>query len=87
MKRRTWFLYVFIILLAAVAAVDSCSKNAVIEDDDDDIDVTPPAAIADLRAGNVTTSTAVLQWTAPGDDGTDGIAMEFDLRGSMDSIT
>lgn len=87
MKRSRWLLYIFLLLLTAALVFAACSKNAVDDDDDDDIDETPPAAIADLTVLSFTTSTAVLQWTAPGDDGNDGIAMEYDMRGSLDSIT
>ena len=64
----------------------TCSKSTGV-DDDDDIDRTPPSAIANLTVIAVTTSSATIQWTAPGDDDTVGCSIEYDMRGSYDSIT
>jgi len=50
-------------------------------------DHTPPAAIADLRIRGRDTTLVVLQWTAPGDDGTVGQATAYDLRMSSATIT
>ena len=43
-------------------------------------DTTAPAAVADLRAINVSTDTITLEWTAPGDDENEGTAKSYDLR-------
>jgi len=51
-------------------------------------DVTPPARIDDLSASSIEDSSFVLEWTAPGDDGTQGAALLYELRYStspMDS--
>lgn len=50
-------------------------------------DVTPPAAITDLFVATMTAHTADLIWTAPGNDGTTGTAVEYDLRYSLTTIT
>jgi len=43
-------------------------------------DTTPPNQITDLRASAVGSRYVVLQWTAPGDNGTVGRASQYDLR-------
>ena len=50
-------------------------------------DATPPAAIADLRAEAIGVDAIRLIWSAPGDDGSDGIASQYDLRYSTTEIT
>lgn len=77
-----------ILFVSALLLQTGCSQkgtNDVVDDNQDD--KTPPAAIADLHVVHVTTRTATLGWTAPGDDGNVGCAHEYDLRGSLDSIT
>lgn len=53
----------------------------------DGADTTPPAAVTDLVVGTVSDQIAVLNWTAPGDDGGVGVAAEYDLRMSQQVIT
>lgn len=43
-------------------------------------DVVGPAAISDLAVTSTTPTSATLSWTAPGDDGSQGVAAEYDLR-------
>jgi hypothetical protein len=50
-------------------------------------DTTPPAAIADLHVVSVDTTSAVLAWTAPGDDGTTGTAALYEGRLALTSLT
>gem|GEM_PF-2125101 len=50
-------------------------------------DTIPPVQITDLSFGKVTTSTLILSWTAPGDDGNIGTATAYDIRYSTDPIT
>ncbi|MBI2931274.1 MAG: DVUA0089 family protein, partial [Planctomycetes bacterium] len=50
-------------------------------------DVTPPAAVSDLAVTGTTTTTADLQWTSPGDDGSTGTAVAYDVRYSATPIT
>ena len=50
-------------------------------------DTTAPAAVTDLAAGNPTSSSITLTWTAPGDDGNTGTATSYDVRYSTATIT
>ncbi len=50
-------------------------------------DVTAPADVADLAAGNATSSAVTLTWTAPGDDSSTGTAAAYDIRYSNSTIT
>lgn len=50
-------------------------------------DQTAPGPIVDLRYPDVTESSIVLAWTAPGDDGNQGQASEYDIRYSLVNIT
>jgi chitodextrinase len=43
-------------------------------------DETPPAAVLDLVAEPVDTASVMLRWTAPGNDGSEGTASEYDIR-------
>ena len=51
------------------------------------LDLDPPAAIGDLRAGTVTSHAITLEWTAPADNGLTGMAAAYDLRYSETLIT
>ena len=50
-------------------------------------DVTAPAQVADLAVVYLTLDDATLSWSASGDDGSTGIAAEYDLRMSLSSIS
>lgn len=54
----------------------------VVEDD-----LVSPSAIADLAIADSTPTTATLSWTAPGDDGDEGVATSYDVRASLEPIT
>lgn len=43
-------------------------------------DSIPPGYITDFRVENVTRDSVTLQWTAPGNDGDEGTAHQYDLR-------
>lgn len=43
-------------------------------------DTTPPSVIDDLRVKAVSADSVTLEWTAPGDDGAEGRAAQYDLR-------
>ncbi|NKE71293.1 Ig-like domain-containing protein [Candidatus Manganitrophus noduliformans] len=51
------------------------------------VDTTLPAAVPTLATGAVTTTSVVLSWTAPGDDGNTGTATSYDIRYSTSPIT
>ena len=50
-------------------------------------DVTPPATVSNLTFSQVFDLSAVLSWTAPGDNGASGTATTYDLRYSTSPIT
>ncbi|MFC2161601.1 FG-GAP-like repeat-containing protein, partial [Acidobacteriota bacterium] len=50
-------------------------------------DTIPPAGIIDLSATNSTAFSIDLAWTAPGDDGIEGTASQYDIRYSTSRIT
>ena len=50
-------------------------------------DTTAPANVANLASPSSTDTSATLTWTAPGDDGTNGTATEYDVRFSTAVIT
>jgi formylglycine-generating enzyme required for sulfatase activity len=50
-------------------------------------DTDPPADVADLAVGTVSSASVELLWTAPGDDGTVGTASSYDVRYSLTEIT
>ena len=50
-------------------------------------DSIPPSAVADLAAGEATTSSLTISWTAPGDDRNDGTAEAYDIRYATTPIT
>jgi hypothetical protein len=50
-------------------------------------DTIPPSAVTDLTAVSVSLTGVKLSWTSPGNDGTSGRAMEYDLRHALTPIT
>ncbi|MFH0972312.1 MAG: fibronectin type III domain-containing protein [Candidatus Micrarchaeota archaeon] len=50
------------------------------------LDRTPPSAILDLQATFQTGTSILLQWTAPGNDGSSGTARIYDVRYSINTI-
>lgn len=50
-------------------------------------DTTPPAAVADLAVVSVAQDSVRLAWTAPGDNGNDGTASDYDIRYSTVAVT
>ncbi|MCK4304315.1 MAG: fibronectin type III domain-containing protein, partial [Candidatus Eisenbacteria sp.] len=51
------------------------------------VDTIPPGRVTDLAAVFATTASVELNWTAPGDDGGEGGASEYDLRYALTPIT
>ncbi len=50
-------------------------------------DDVPPAPITDLTVGSITNRTALLRWTASGDDDVAGTAIRYEVRRSTSPIT
>ncbi|MDG0792181.1 DUF4038 domain-containing protein [Cohnella ginsengisoli] len=50
-------------------------------------DTTAPAAVTNLAVASTTSGSALLTWTAPGDDGNTGTATSYDIRYSTSPIT
>jgi hypothetical protein len=50
-------------------------------------DTTPPAAITNLTACHITRTSAILSWTAPGDDGATDPSFSYDIRYATSPIT
>jgi hypothetical protein len=59
--------------------------NGVLSTVDDD--TIAPSQMTNLWAGNPTSTSIKLTWTAPGDDGNSGTASEYDIRYSTSTIT
>ena len=51
-----------------------------------DPDTIPPSDVTDLAAADVASNWVLLQWTAPGDDGTTGTASSYDVRYALTPI-
>jgi len=49
-------------------------------------DTTPPAGVTDLATSNPTSTSIALTWDAPGDDGEQGTASQYDIRYSTSEI-
>ncbi|MBM3319163.1 MAG: fibronectin type III domain-containing protein [Candidatus Eisenbacteria bacterium] len=49
-------------------------------------DSTAPARIEDFAVASVTCSSATLRWTAPGDNGIEGRASQYDIRYSSEFV-
>ena len=84
MKKTEAIGFVFI-LFALLALPLACGHHAVSADGSTDgsftvVDTTPPDAVTDLAVSNATTHSLTLTWTAPGDDGNNGTATEYDIR-------
>ncbi|HVP58897.1 MAG TPA: choice-of-anchor D domain-containing protein [bacterium] len=62
--------------LACVMATLGCGSSETTGPQD----TTAPGAVTDLAVSSVTATTAVLTWTAPGDDGMTGTASTYDVR-------
>lgn len=70
----------------ALVSVLSCDEQSTPTNSDSD-DTTAPARITDLTIMTVIDSTITLTWTEPGDDGTAGAAIEYELRYSLLPLT
>ncbi len=69
-------------------AVYATNHTAFVVFGDTSADITPPAAIDDLIAVTGVAPWSVrLEWTASGDDGTNGAAYAYDIRSSTNDMT
>lgn len=75
------FRFVLAILALAFVLV-TCSKDSPT----DSTDTTAPGAIVNLTILGTVDTTALLAWTAPGDDGYEGTATSYDIRYATDSL-
>ena len=80
-----WPAWALVVVTAVL--VFGCANNPTDVDDDEPDDLIPPATVNDLHVTASTPSSLTLQWTAPGDDGTEGFAQSYDLRGAQEAIT
>ncbi len=80
-------IFKFSVLALSLGLLSSCSKEPTSSNPGGPSDTVAPAAIANLAAGFRTGGTVALSWTATGDDGTSGIAVEYDVRYSIAPIT
>lgn len=90
MKKTEAIGFVFI-LFALLTLPLACGHHAVSADGSTDgsftvVDTTPPDAVTDLAVSNATTHSLTLTWTAPGDDGNNGTATEYDIRYATSNI-
>jgi hypothetical protein len=76
-------------LLAGLAGLILLLLAGCAGDDDPAIpgDTTAPAAVTDLRVESIAGAVVTLAWTAPGDDGDEGTASEYDIRYSGVAVT
>lgn len=64
---------VMFVLLAMIGCESDSSTGS-------SADTTPPAVVTDLRVTATAPGTANAEWTAPGDDGREGVVARYDLR-------
>jgi len=68
-----------IMTILAGLSLPACSEITS-TDDTASIDIIKPAAILDLTITDVTWNSLAFTWTAPGDDGKEGIASSYEIR-------
>ncbi len=76
----------------AVKAIDNAGNQSqlsnVLETQTEEVaDHTAPAAIEDLVVGSTSNTTALIRWTAPGDDGDEGTASSYIVKVYTEEIT
>jgi len=78
-------------LFALLIVPLACTHHAVSANDSAEVsftvpDTTPPANVTDLSVSGATTNSLTLTWTAPGQDGNNGTAAEYDIRYATSNI-
>jgi len=88
--KKTEAIGLIFILLALFLVPLACVHHAVSANDSAGgsftVDTTPPARVTDLAVSAATTNSLTLTWTAPGDDGNNGTAAEYDIRYATSNI-
>jgi hypothetical protein len=72
-----------------VAASWGSGIKAYLSDLSGNVDQTAPGAVSDLKVTNTTTSSIIINWSAPADNGTEptsGVVQSYDLRYSTENI-
>ncbi len=84
MPRKRLLIVIALTLLLASCG-DENPGDPVVPFDDPvaTVDTIPPAAIEGLLVKSITQRSVALVWIAPGDDGKEGIASEYDIRFSL----
>jgi hypothetical protein len=82
-------LYIFVCIVVAMSGCGDeedggNGSNGIVRPKPDTI---PPATVTDLRIKAPSVYTLAVVWTAPGDDGTTGSAVQYDIRYSTSPIT
>jgi hypothetical protein len=79
----------FSFLLAACCSllIAACESSDDLPLPPPETDEIPPAMITDLSVASRDAQSVVLRWSAPGDDGSTGVAWRYDLRHSDAPIT
>lgn len=75
-----------IVLYANFTMTDDSQKQGGILADSG-VDLISPSAINDLGSTGIAERSITLSWTAPGDDGDDGLASSYEIRYSQNNIT
>jgi hypothetical protein len=74
-----------VVLAVALAVAAGCSDEEIVNPGITP-DSTPPIAIENLSATNVSSTSITISWTSPGDDGSLGTAAKYDIRYSTEPI-
>lgn len=88
--KKTEAIGLVFILFVLLALPLACTHHIVSANDSAGgsftVDTTPPANVTDLAVSGATTNSLTLTWTAPGDDGNNGTAAEYDIRYATSNI-
>ena len=91
MKSRCVYITALVgLVIVLLAGFSACGDDPSDPGDDskpNDIDTIPPSAVTDLAIDLLFPETISIKWTAPGDDGNDGTAEQYDIRYSDQPIT
>ncbi len=83
MRMRSVGLWIIVSICAALFLLfGACSDDPATPSD-----TVPPASVNDLAAIHPSSSSMMLVWTAPGDDGRTGTAARYDIRYSLSPLT